>query len=705
MTALPTLIKKLDSEIAALSYLNMDKLAVATVKRQVHIIDINNKKSEKVFEFASLNQNKKKLTFSKDANYLAYAQDNFIHLVDLKKYKLIHRIEVDAGNIEILHFNDDASYLMVGTVTGRILLWQREHHEMLSRLTSFPEYINNMMPPLRNYVSSIATYKHLIASSGYGDSIVVINYITGVIISRIYPGRSRINSIVFLDEFRLLIANEDGKIVKLFINENQPHHQVSASIGAIKHLLVLGDNTFALAASSHKSIALINIQTMKVIDSEYIVLKDKIVDMIIGSDMLLYIGVKSGEVYSSKLMPVHLLKTRIKNQHFELAYKLVEDIPILKISSWYYELEDIFSQYYKNALKYLLIDEQEEAKKYTQPFLNVVSKKKIIQDLYYAFNYYERLCSLLENLRLAPAYGLVEEFPALKMTPEFQNIEKRWEDSFEEAQKLIIKNREEEAKTLLKPFSVVSSKATLINLLFKVSTDIVAFSKAIASYDYKALHVITKQYPALKMMPSHINAIEEIEGLIEQIMEHIKEDRFEDAQISCEFLLEVPHLQKNYEHMSQFIDKAKQLYNADERDDLCSCFEILDSFIELTILPRAKILESKWQKMITTCENSALKSDVKDIILQTKKFMPLYSRQEKIGSLFRLAYLIQLKSLDKNDKKLIIGIEQYLRFFGGDSELVELLKEKSITMNVEWFSREHWLQYYEFLPFFIYETI
>jgi hypothetical protein len=696
-------IIKLESEIIALSSYAQERLAVAVANQQIHFINTVDASSEKSFACASLKNSKNKLTFSHDAHYLAYAQENFIHLVDLQEHILVHRIEVDAGNVEILCFNSDGSYLIVGTDTGRVLLWHREHHEMLSRLTSFPEHISSMIAPLQNYVSSIASYNHLIASSGYGNSVVVINYITGVIITRIYPGRSRINAMVFLDENRLLIANEEGRVVKLFLNENHPHHQISASVGAIKHLLVLSDNTFALAASSHKTISLINIETMKVIDSSYITLKDNIVDMVIGSDMLLYIAVESGEIFSSKLMPVALLKRRIENRQFELAYQLVEELPILKNSSWFDDLEKIFSQYYTEAIKSLLMGSENNARQELWAFTKVASKKKIIQELFYAFDHYERLQYLVKNARLAPVYGLVDEFKPLKMTPEFQSIEKKWESNFEMAQKLIIKNREDEARELLKPFSVISSKAVLINLLFKVSTDIIDFSKAIGSRDYKALHVITKKYPALKMMPSYINALEETGVLVEDIMNSLKEDRFEDAKAGCELLLEVPHLQKHYRHISHFIHKAQQLFNVESSRDFRQCYEILDSFTELSVLPRSKILEEKWQKMIKKCEISALKGDAKDILSRIKVLMPLASRQEKIGSLLRLAYMIQLRALNEKDKRFMDGINQYLNFFGGDSEIKELLKDRDISMDIQWLQRDHWLKFYNYLPSFIYE--
>jgi len=700
----PTKLTQLESKIIALEFLNEERLCVVADNHQVHIIGIAEKNTNKNFQFDSLGSDAKQVAITRDGHYLAYSQKNYIYLIDLDIQEAIHRISIDVGEIEVLCFDIHGEYLIVGTTKGRVLLWQSDHQEMLSRLTSFPEHTKNMIAPLRNYVSALASYHHLVATSGYGDSVVINNLSTAVVPIRIYPGRSRINTIVFLDENCVLIGNEEGRVVKLFIHENRPHRQVSASIGAIKHLLVLSDKTFALAASTHKDIALINIETMKVIDSHYISLPENIISMSLGNDMLVYIALESGAIYYAKLMPVVLLKMRIENRQYELAYQLIEEVPILKDSSWFKDLEKIFSQYYTKAIRSLLLNDESSAYYHLEAFVRTPSKKKVIQELFYAFHHYGRLQFLLKNLRLNAAYGLVEQHRPLRMTPEFQEIEKKWESFFDQAQKLILLGREIEAKKLLQSFNTVSEKAPLIRLVLEVSADIAVFSKAIATKDYKTLHVITKRYPALKALPSHQRAIEETDVLIEQIMIALKEDNFEDARASCELLLDVPHLVKHYSHISHFIDKAVHLKHTEEAHELRLCYETLDSFVELAILPRSKILESRWQQMTKRCENSALIGDVSDILKRIKNVMPLSSRQERLGALLRLAYSVQLKELPEGDPLFLKGVEQYMKIFGSDSEMRELLKKRQISLEAPILERDHWLEFYSYLPEIIYEA-
>ncbi len=701
----PIKLIELESKIITLEFLNEENLFVVTDDHQVHIISTIEKNNNKNFQFGSLGDDAKQVTITKDAHYLAYSQKNHIYLIDLDIQEAIHRINIDFGEVEILCFDVHNEYLIVGTSKGRVLLWQRDAHEMLSRLTSFPEHTRNMIAPLRNYVSALASYHHLIASAGYGDSIVISNLSTSVKPIRIYPGRSRINCLVFLDENCVLMGNDEGRIVKLFIHENRPHHQVSASIGAIKHLLVLNDSIFALAASTHKDIALINIETMEVIESHYITFDDNITSMCLGSDMLVYVALESGLIFSIKLMPVEHLKMRLENRQYELAYQLIEEVPILKASSWFNDLEKVFSQYYAKAIHSLLLNDEPAAHQHLESFSRTPSKKKLIQELFYAFHHYKRLQFLLKNARLNAAYGLVEEYRPLRMTPEFQEIENRWESFFAQAQKLILQGREVEAKKLLLPFSTVNTKAPLIRLVLEASGDIAIFSKAIATKDYKTLHVMTKRYPTLKLMPSHNRAIEETDILIEQIMNALKEDRFEDARTSCELLLDVPHLTKHYTHITSFIDKAQHLQRAEESHELRLCYETLDSFVELAILPRSKILESRWQQMTKRCENSALTGDVSDILKRIKDVMPLPSRQERLGALLRLAYSVQLKELPEDDLRFIKGVEQYMKIYGSDSEMRELLKKRQISHDTPILERDKLQQLYNQQPDFIYEAI
>jgi len=701
----PLLLSQLDSKIITMAWLQNERLGVVSDDKKASLINSSNGNIEKNFGFASLGTHAQRVAFSLDGNRFIYAHDQQIYVIDLETQKAIHRVSIDTAQIDILCFDSTGNYILAGTNQGRVYTWYCDSMQMLSRLTSFPEHTHKMIPPLYNYVSAIASFKHLVASAGYGDSVVISNLSTGVNPTRIYPGRSRINVIIFLDENKVLIGNDEGKVVKLFIHENRPHHQVSASIGAIKHLLVLSDHSFALAASTHKDIALLNIETMEVIESHYLSFKDNISAMALGSDSLVYIALESGEIFSVKLMPVELLKRRIENRQYELAYELIEEVPLLKQSSWFEDLEKIFSQHYAKAIRALLLGDDPGAFHHLEAFIRTSSKKKVIQELFYAFHHYPRLQFLLKKGRLSVAYGLVEEHRPLQMTPEFQSIEKQWERYFEQAQKLIIQSREAEAKKLLQAFNTVSSKAPLIRLLFEVSQDILLFSKAVAIRDYKSLHLMSKRYPALKLMPSYQRVIDEADGLIEVIMNALKDDHFEKAQASCELLLEIPHLKKHYEYISRFIQKAQHLFRSQNNHELRQCYETLDSFVELAILPRAKILESQWQDMIKRCENSALQGDAADILKRIKPLMPLISRQEKLGSLLRLAYLLQLKSLTKEDERFEKGVRAYMKFFGDDNEMRTLLKERNVYVEGVKLTRDHWLESYKILPDIIYEAI
>ena len=699
----PVKFRSVESKIIAIASLSKNRLSVITQNRRVHIISTLKKSIKKSFQFGTSKSKIKDVAITADGHFFAYANEHSISLIDLDIQELVHQISIDSAEPEILCFDAQSEYLIVGTTKGRVLLWQRESTQLLARLTSFPEHIRSMLTPLHNYVSALASYHHFVASSGYGDSVVISNLSTAVEPIRIYPGRSRINCIVFIDENKLLIGNEEGRIVKLFIHENRPHAQLSASIGAIKHLLILPDKTFALVASTHKEIALINIDTMEVIESHYITLKENIVDITLANDMLLYIALESGAIFCAKLMPVSLLKTRIENRQYELAYQLIEDVPILKMSAWYEDLEKIFSQNYASAIRSLLLGDEPGAHRYLEQYTRVSTKKKIVQELFYAFHHYERLQYLLKTSRFNVAYGLVEEFPPLRMTPEFQEIQKRWEDAFEQAQRLILQGKNQEAKDILQPFSTVNTKSPFIRLVLEASSDIALFSKAIATKDYKTLHVMTKRYPMLKQMPSHQKAMQESDIFIEEIMSAIKEDNFEDAQAECELLLDIPHLQKHYKHISLFIEKAQELKKAEESHNLRLSYEILDSFVALAILPRSKILESRWQQMTKRCENSALVGDAKDILKRIKDVMPLASRQERLGTLLRLAYRVQLKELAEKEKRFREGSKQYIKFFGSDKELRALLQERKVSLDTPIYERDHWLNFYRYLPELIYK--
>ncbi len=697
-------VLNIQSGIVSLYRCTNGVLGLVSGDKRLYLVETDRWHIRQRYEFSRLGTHPKHSALSYDARYFAYADAHELFVLDLHNAPAVEVIDLGTQHATDIAFDVSGKYLIVGTDEGRVWIWRSSEKEVLTRLTSFPEHSHNMLLPLHNYVSAIKGYRHWCASAGYGDSIVISDLSTMRQFKRVHSGRSRINVLEFLDEHAVLAGNEEGKLVKLFIREHQPHTLASPGVGAIAHIVLLREHGFALAASSHNHIALIETDTMQTLDSGYIQIAENISAMIMDEANILLVATHSGVLYRVELMVVGLLKQYVDDEAYALAYALVESNALLKKSDAYAELERRFYTYYAETLKYLLAGKENEARKAIEIFVKIGTKKRMIDDLFYAFAHYSRLQFLVGQKKYAVAYDLIQSYKPLQKTPEYKAMEAEWEMRFERAQKLLVKGDNSASKAMLKPFANVVQKAPLVQLLLQLSNRVIAFSHALQTHDFQTLHTFIQEYPQLRTMPSYQKLIASCDSLIETIMNALKADRFDEAFSASEMLMEVPHLKKHYAHIEHFIQKAQQLQHAHIAQQWRQCYGILDSMIELSVLPRSKVLETKWQQTMSRCEERAYAGDAKAVLEKFMPLLPLSSRQERMGTILRVAYRVQLRHLDNGAPEYVVGIKQYLELFGTDSEIRGLMRNRGEEVVApEPKSRDHWLNHYRRLPDFIYK--
>ncbi len=681
------------------------RLCAVTKDQRLLMIDAATGAITQQFALTHPQSDPERIALTPDASYLASAHAGHIDLVALESHKLLHRLSLPPHIPQVLAFDTRSRYLIVGTDTGRLWLWEREHKEPLTRLGSFPEHTHKMILPRHNFVSAIATLGNLCAAAGYGDSVLVLNLSTLGHSKRLYPGRSRINVMRFVDERHLLLGNSEGKVSKLFLLERRPHLQISASVGAIRHLEVLGGGRYALAASDQRYIALLDIEKMELIEAHHIVTAEKIADMALGADNQLYIAMQNGVIEIVALMPENRLREWVENRRYEAAYALCDAAPMLKESPWYEQLESYFENSFAKARTFLLKGNEAAARLLLDPFAKVASKKRRISELFYAFVHYPRLQFLLGNRRLGAAYGLMEQYPPLKHTADARRIEKEWDERFHDAQAAMLRQDEQGAKALLQPFATVAQKSALIRLVFELSQEIRDFSMAVATNDFDTLHRLSLRFPTLKALPSYQRVLSQSEGYVEQIVTALKADDFDTAASTAALLREVPHLKQQSERIERLIEQSRYLLEWQAEGKIRACLELLDAHLELSILPRAVLLESQWQQRMARCEKAAFNADAKRIATLMAPLMPLESRQEKVGILLRLAYRLQIEHARGDRERFERGVRNYLEIFGVDSEIRTLAGNPEALRSAAHQSRDVWLRYHARLPEFICETL
>ena len=662
------------------------RVGVVTETNGVYLLHPESATIENHMKIEELRPLEHSTAFSSDGSYFAFAHStpkgNAVRIIDLATKELRRSYATQENPVELLAFDPTGTYIVAGTTTGRVFLWRTDGNNLLARLSSFPEYTPHLLTlPKQNYVSAAAFSKNSVATSGYGGSIVVTNVHTQANTKRLKPGKARIGTLLFLDERRLLAGNEDGVILLLHTEELHPTRRIGTGIGSIKHLVLLPNGHFLLAASEFNHVALINLDTMEVLNNRYVTTPSAIRAVTAHTDHSVIIGMEDGTIADVDLSPFSDFNRLLEAEKYVDAYLLCDEEPFIKESAEFQRLEAKFEEAYDRAHRFLALGRREDAHHVLLPFMKIGSKGKIIRSLFNAFDHYPRLHHLVGEKKYAVAYGLCAQYPPLKRTQAYRSMEHEWEEAFAKAQKLVLTGHERQARQAFEHYLTVGEKSPYIRLLLQNKGIVFAFAKALSSKDFVALKKLTEQEPILRNTPSYKGAVESASTTIEVIMSAIKSGQFDKADLLCDELLRIPHLSHHHESVSRFIEKAKKLFRLHREKRFFELYRFLDTTTELSVLPLAKKSEERWNEKIKACEEAALRGNTAAIKEILADLITLPTRSEKIGNLLRASYQMQIKHLLARDNPDRAGraIERYIDIFGIDNEtrlLIKLLNKK-----------------------------
>ena len=676
-----TLRCETDAPIIVMQHLDDDSLGIVTASKTVTVFPPDASVPRHQFRIEELSPLEHGSAFSPDGSRFAFAHavsnGYAVRIIDTATKELIRSYGTQENPVELLAFDAAGTYLLAGTSTGRVFLWRTDGSGLLARLSSFPEYTPHLMRlPRENYVSAAAFQQHLVATTGYGGSIVVTNIRTLANTRRIKPGRARIDTLIFLDERRLLAGNEDGILMLIHTDEHHRTQRIGTGVGPIRHLLLLPDPRFALVASAFNHIALVDVETMELLDNRFITTPEPVRAIALGSDTTVTVATESGHILEAPLSPFTDFADLIDEGRYPEAYALCDRHPFLKSGERYRMLEEAFGLYYTRAQHFLADGRNDDARSLLHPFMKTTSKAKTVQDLFNAFDHYPRLRHLASEQKYSTAYGLCGRFPTLRESPACKGMEAAWHKAYATAQKLALKGLDKEARQSFGNFLTVAEKSPYIRLLLHNKATLVAFAKALQARDYIALKKLTEREPILRDTPSYKEAIRSADTNIEAIMEAVKEGAFEKAELLNAELRRIPHLAHHCDKISRFIEKATKIQRRYDAGDMFAFYEQLDIAPDLAVLPCAKTSEQRWRDIMDRCEAAAQQGDIVTIKSELGPLLMLPTRSDKVGNLLRMAYQVQIKRhlARKDAERAGHAIERYIDLFGIDNETRQLIR-------------------------------
>lgn len=670
-----------DHPIVTMHPLPQGRLGIVTSDNQIYLCTPQNGEIEKVLRLNVPENTRVFYAFDPMHLQLLFGMEGSekLLLIDLKRKTVAKRFELDAQSPTALAFSPDGKHFICGTDQGRVLLWRRESDTLIARLHSYPEYNTLYVRPKTNFVSAIHFSHYETVTSGYGGSIVITDYRTQSHTRRYSPGRVP-SSVLSLTSTSIIAGNKDGTLLKIDREGKHPNQRLSTHLGTLRWLITVTPFPYILAASEQKRIALIDVESMKILHERYIEC-DQAVSSLCCDSNTLYVATADGTLLVYDLNPLSELHRLIQSGAYAQAYAYCTQEPLLKLSSDYQSLERIFEEKFEKSKELLETSQIREAKALLEPFS--AAKGKEITSLLAGYAQIDRLRYLFETQKFSPFYGLIDHFPVLQSTHLFHQAEQKWSEHFSRAQKLMFTGKSKEAQAELFLYASVNAKRPFVQLLLHHPEIFRLYSKAAHERNYAILSDLTQRHPILRELPSYHQLMDEAGSGIDAVTNALRECDFARASLFLDELATVNELQPRYQSLKPFTAAAANLHHAITHRQWRSAYQLIDAHPDLLILPWAEQIQKRWNQLISRCEHHAIRGDAASIRNDLGNLISLPNRNERIGDMFRTAYQIQIKAvLETDPERFAQAVETYCDLFGLDTEMRHLIKiahRKGIT--------------------------
>lgn len=667
------------SDIIQLHVLNDSLVAYTTKLHGIKIFDFNECEIKKNILNTHLNSEVTICAFSPNSELFAFVNNQLIYIIDIDFKKVIHSIELNGEEIEIICFDSSSSYIIAGSKNGRVLQYKTNSSSLLSRLCSFPHDTSGMDIKNRenkNFVSSFAFYKNLFACSGYGGAIFVIDLNSNTNKNIITHNKTRIDALCFLNEETIACGKNNGVVDIISLNENNTYKSIHTPILEIKQIIVMPNPNYIMISGKSNIITVIDVKNHKIAHSKYIEFETQIKQIGIAKNDLLIVALNNNKIVEVELLGIEKLKSLLADNLIKEAFELISKEPMLQSSFEHKMLEDDFNRGYDKATEALVNENRALALEILEPYKDIKSKQSSVKNLFDAFKNYPRLKILFLERKYAIAYSMCSKFEPLKHTPQYKKMEQTFKLAFFNAQKHILQNNLDGAKIILNEYNTITSKKPLIKLLLTQNKQFVELLKAIHNKDFKTVDKLTNANELFKQIPNYVALNNQVEETLLEIEAEIKDANISRAKELLDSINEIPSIYHRVEQLYLKCRHVVLLRKAYEESDFITCYEILDSHKYLSSTELGALLEKHWSKLMQKCEAFALEGNIKDIKLTLGTLIGLSTRHNKIGDLIRVSFHVRIKKL--MDTKSFRGAEAiiytYIDIFGRDSEINHIMK-------------------------------
>jgi len=589
--------------------------------------------------------------------------------------KLLYTLGWHKGEVLACDFDNNDEYLLTGGMDGRAYLWSMNLGKMVASL-----------PHHADYVQAVAFSKNNVwAATGSFDKLISITNISSLNISfRKKAHRAAVTQIKFLKN-RMISGDKSGEIIVW----NYLKGEVIKRLPNVADMVIDFDwdenEEYLFVITKDRNVYLYDIKNYEMVTERFLRISELPSSITyVPETGQLWIGSLKGSIYifdlfeNEKKLQEYLLK-----RDFSKAYELTIQNPFLKRSKYYAELEHTWDKMFNQAQKLLEKGEQARAKEILSLFLDVPSKRGIIQNILNDFSEFEKFKAAVLNRKYPLAYSLAATHPSFKDTVYYKKMEEEWKKLFHKAREMIKMNaRDDMIREVLKPFRGVSEKTAIIQALFNDKQLYDLFKSKLQQKQFADFFALLNRYPFLYDTPEYEAAINYGEKLKEIANSELINGNYKKAMLLANTLEEFPSLKEEAKSIAQkakvystFLSYLSQR-DVDSIEKMVSDYPFLEESEDY--LEYKKEVKERFKK----AEEAATKGDAKTLKAILAPYFDSQIYKNRIKQLLKSAYLHELMpyiakfAKTKNKalgEKIAKGIKNYIELFGVDNEIEDMI--------------------------------
>ena len=533
----------------------------------------------------------KNIRISNNSKILLIAVKNILFLWDLEKRILIKEFNEQKGDILSVNFSKDDKYFASGSISGDVYIYNLELKKVVLKLPRHKDFITDI---------EFDETGNFLYAGGFDKAVVFYNLMD---ISK-KERYLHLKPVKKVEYENFLISSDELSYTVLWDENNEDYKDIIKLYKEFRDFFI--DNEFLLIANKD-NILIYNLKELVIENTSFI--KTEEIDKIAVFNNSLFIAKLNGEIYYKNLLEEKdEFLDAVLDENFAKAYELLDKNPYLKYSKVYEKLNYTIELSITRA-KELFEKDEAAALKILDKLMAVGELRQKIEEVIKNFRNIKRLKFALDKNDYVLAYSLIEEYPLLKETKYYEDLENKFNAVYEKTVEFISKNDIQRAKILLKPFMDIPSKMIYIESILNNPELVLKLKKAKEEKNFKEFFEIINLNPALKVTKEYKEVMEYAEFLCKFIEKFIKEEKFEKAKKALNILKEIKGYEQKAQKFEEIVDNSLKFLEFVKNEDLKNALELSNKYPYLQQLKEYGEFKTKFNQKLSEAEKYALNKD------------------------------------------------------------------------------------------------